>query len=104
MYGLSENVRGGKQTQKKINRSINHTITTITLGGKKEGTKATTARKFMCLDSCERWRGLSGSSADSIITLTLFFFVCVCVCLILFLFLGDGNIDGPRTPKAAVAL
>ena len=104
MYGLSENVRGGKQTQKKINRSINHTITTITLGGKKEGTKATTARKFMCLDSCERWRGLSGSSADSIITLTLFFFLCVCVSLILFLFLGDGNVDGPRTPKAAVAL
>ena len=102
MYGLSENVRGGKQTQKKINRSINHTITTITLGGKKEGTKATTARKFMCLDSCERWRGLSGSSADSIITLTLFFFWCVC--LIFFLFLGDGNVDGPRTPKAAVAL
>ena len=104
MYGLSENVRGGKQTQKKINRSINDTITTITLGGKKEGTKATTARKFMCLDSCERWRGLSGSSADSIITLTLFFFLCVCVSLILFLFLGDGNVDGPRTPKAAVAL
>ena len=80
MYGLSENVRGGKQTQKKINRSINHTITTITLGGKKEGTKATTARKFMCLESCERWQGLSGSSADSIITLTLFC-VCVCVCV-----------------------
>ena len=86
MYGLSENVRGGKQTQKKINRSINHTITTITLGGKKEGTKATTARKFMCLDSCERWRGLSGSSADSIITLKLFFFVCVCVCVCVCLF------------------
>lgn len=78
MYGLSENVRGGKQTQKKINRSIIHTITTITLGGKKAGAKTTTARKFMCLDSCERWRGLSGSSADNIITFTLFF-VCVCV-------------------------
>ena len=80
MYGLSENVRGGKTDPKKINRSIIHTITTITLGGKKAGAKTTTARKFMCLDSCERWRGLSGSSADSIITFTLFF-LCVCVCV-----------------------
>ena len=41
----------------------------------------------MCLDSCERWRGLSGSSADSIITFTLFFlFLGVCVCLFDFVF------------------
>lgn len=39
MYGLSENVRGGKQTEKKMNRSINYATTTITVGGKKRGNK-----------------------------------------------------------------
>ena len=76
--GYQRMSEGENRPKKKMNRSINYATTTITFGGKKAGTKATTARKIMCLDSCERWRGLSGSSADSIITLTLFF-LCVCV-------------------------
>ena len=87
VWVIRECQRGKTDQKKKMNRSINYATTTITFGGKKAGTKATTARKIMCLDSCERWRGLSGSSADSIITFTLFFlFLGVCVCLFDFVF------------------